>query len=151
MAEVQSSAPGYSRIVSGAVLEVFWHLARATEGIAPPSVDRQGGPASPGFAREAQDYLVLHHAEALSIDEVARRFHLSRQYFSKLFRRLVGQSPHSFLTEVRLAQARMLLDETRLSVQAIATRVGFPDPYYFTRVFRSHTGLTPTQFRDREQ
>jgi AraC-like DNA-binding protein len=82
---------------------------------------------------------------------VARHFHLSRQYFSKLFRRFTDQSPHSYLTEVRLQQARTLLDETGLSIHEVAARVGFADPYYFTRAFRAHCGFTPTQYRRRER
>ncbi|MEN6548348.1 MAG: AraC family transcriptional regulator [Armatimonadia bacterium] len=151
VAEVQQRAPGYTRIVSGAVLEVFWHLARATAGIAPPEADRPTTLALPNFAREAQDYLTRHYAEPLSIDDVARHFHLSRQYFSKLFRRFTEQSPHSYLTQIRLQQARALLDDTKLTIQEVAARVGFADPYYFARAFRVHCGLTPTQYRNRER
>lgn len=148
IAEVQGGEPGYSRIVGGAVLEILYHLARA--GGALPA-DRAPAPvASPGFASDAQEYLDRHSAEPVSIDEVARHFHLSRQYFTKLFRRLVGQSPHAYLTAVRLRKARALLDQTALPVQEIATTVGFGEAYYFARTFRQHTGLTPTQYRQRE-
>jgi AraC-like DNA-binding protein len=82
---------------------------------------------------------------------VAQHFHLSRQYFSKLFRRFTGQSPHSYLMEVRLRQARALLEETDLTIQEVATRVGFSDPYYFARTFRTHCGVSPSQYRNCER
>jgi AraC-like DNA-binding protein len=151
VAEVQQRAPGYTRIVSGAVLEIFWHLARATAGICAPKAQSPATLSLPSFASQAQDYLDRHHAEPLSIDGVAQHFHLSRQYFSKLFRRFTGQSPHSYLMEVRLRQARALLEETDLTIQEVATRVGFSDPYYFARAFRTHCGVSPSQYRKCER
>lgn len=147
VAEVQAGEAGYSRIVGGAVLEIFYLLARAGAGDHLPPGRAPEELASPGFASEAQDYLDRHHAEPLSIDEVARHFHLSRQYFTKLFRRLVGRTPHAYLTEMRLREARALLDQTDLPIHEVAAQVGFADAYYFTRTFRQHTGLTPTQYR----
>ena len=147
VAEMQERAPGYTSVVSGAVLEIFWHLARASEGTAAPAPAPVADLSLTTFAQEAQDYLARHHTEALSIDEVARHFRLSRQYFTKLFRRVTGQPPHAYLTQVRLQRARQLLTSTKLSVQAVAEAVGFSDPYYFSRCFRQHTGLTPTQYR----
>lgn len=151
VAEVQAGEPGFSRIVAGAVREIFYHLARATAGTASAPASRPDGLAFPGFGREAQEYLARHHAEPVSIDDVARHFHLSRQYFTKLFRRLVGQSPHAYLTDVRLQHAKTLLDGTALPIQELSARVGFADAYYFSRTFRQHTGLTPTQYRNRSK
>lgn len=147
--ELQADQPGCSPIVDGAVLEIFYHLARASAGDEVRAGRRREEVTSPGFATEAQDYLNRRYAEPLTIDEVARHFHFSRQYFTKLFRRLVGQSPHAYLTEVRLREARVLLEQTTLPIHEIAARVGFADPYYFTRTFRQHLGLTPTQYRRR--
>jgi AraC-like DNA-binding protein len=129
------------------VLEIFWHLARASEGAETPGPAVLADLSLTTFAQEAQDYLAAHHAEPLTIDEIARHFHLSRQYFTKLFRRVTGQPPYAYLTQVRLQRARELLTSSELTVQAIAAAVGFCDPYYFSRCFRQHTGLSPTQYR----
>ena len=149
MAEMQSRVPGYTRIVSGAILEIFWNLARISVDITLPE------PVDPAdlflfnFGREAEQYIAGNYAEPISIDAVAEHFHLSRQYFSKLFRRVTGRSPHAYLTEVRIRRAQELLALPDLSIQDVATNVGFSDPYYFSRCFRKHTKMTPSAYRQR--
>lgn len=147
LVEVQSRVPGYMRVVSGALMEIFWHLARVSAGITLPPPAETLDLSLSAFGREAEAYLAEHYAEPLSLDEMAAHFHLSRQYFSKLFRRVTGSSPHAYLTAVRLRRAQELLALPDLSIEAVATNVGFTDPYYFSRCFRRHTGLTPTQYR----
>jgi AraC-like DNA-binding protein len=146
-AELQARQAGYTRLVSEAVLEVFWHLARATRGLPSPTPTLSEWPTLSTFAPDVQDYLTRHHAEDLSMDEVARHFHLSRQYFTRLCRSLLGETPHAYLTRVRIQQACRLLGESALPVKTVAARVGYRDPNYFARAFTVHTGLTPTQYR----
>ena len=58
-----------------------------------------------------------------------------------------GLSPMEYLASRRVAQARILLFSTTLSIKEIAFRCGFSDPYYFTKVFTKRTGLCPTRYR----
>jgi AraC-like DNA-binding protein len=62
-------------------------------------------------------------------------------------RRKSGRTVQQWLTERRMIEARRLLAESTLSVAAIAGRVGFTDPGYFTRVFRRDHGLSPQAWR----
>lgn len=149
--ELQARQPGYLRLVSEAVLEVFWHLARATRGLSSPAPSLAELPTLSTFAHEIQEYLTRHHAEDLSIDEVARHFHLSRQYFTRLCRSLLGETPHAYLTRLRIQEACRLLGESALPVKTVAGRVGYRDPNYFARAFIAHTGLTPTQYRQQRE
>ena len=76
-----------------------------------------------------------------SVAGMARKFHLSQSHFSRLFKKVTGQSPIEFLLQVRLAQARHLLRETDLSVGAIAEHLGYRDLYFFSRQFTQKEGL----------
>ena len=53
-----------------------------------------------------------------------------------------------YLTQKRLERARYLLDHTGLKIYEISEASGYPDYFYFTRVFRRMTGLTPSQWRE---
>jgi AraC-like DNA-binding protein len=70
---------------------------------------------------------------------------LSTDYARKLFRRHSGTSPLTYRTNVRMAQARDLLANSTLSVKEVAHKSGYPDPRYFSRVFRNHFGVSPRE------
>lgn len=68
-------------------------------------------------------------------------------HFCLLFRRQTGYSPIDFLIRQRIRQACRLLDGSQASVSAIASEVGFSDPYYFSRRFRNVMGVSPRDYR----
>ncbi|ADN01791.1 response regulator transcription factor [Spirochaeta thermophila] len=108
-------------------------------------VDLAGAPAV--FA-EVCAYLRKHFRERLSPGEVARKFRISESYLRKLFREYKGASFKDYLTSLRIEEAKRLLSLTPpLPVKAVASSVGFKDEFYFSRVFRERTGISPTAYR----
>jgi len=81
------------------------------------------------------------------LDELAAAANMSVAHYSALFRRQTGFAPIDFLIRLRAQHACRLLDTTELSVGEIAERVGYPDPYYFTRCFRRVMGRAPRLYR----
>lgn len=81
---------------------------------------------------------VQHFADAL---------HLSPAYLSDLLRTLTGQTTQQHLHHALIEQAKRLLLGTSLTVNETAFRLGFEYPQYFSRLFKSKTGLTPAAFR----
>ena len=57
----------------------------------------------------------------------------------------------AYQTALRMARARQLLDRTAAPVAEIAREVGYEDPFYFSRRFQRHHGMSPTQFRRRDE
>lgn len=88
-------------------------------------------------------------AEAWSLDELAQAVSLDPAYLSRLFRRHTGLSPLAFLARQRAERAAVLLAQTDLPAARVGAAVGWPDPTYFARRFRSLVGSTPTEYRDR--
>jgi AraC-like DNA-binding protein len=87
------------------------------------------------------------YAQALSVPVLARTAGLSVRGFAKSFKRVQGVTPGRFLSRVRVRESAFLLVHTRLSLEQIAERTGFPNRHYFSRVFKQVTGDSPAHFR----
>jgi len=83
----------------------------------------------------------------MSVAQLAAACHMSRSRFAELFRAQVGHTPAAFANLCRIDRAKDLLLVTDDPVATIAAEVGLPDPKHFARLFRQHTGTTPTRFR----
>jgi two-component system response regulator YesN len=94
---------------------------------------------------------IIHErfATDLSLASVAQEVFVSPFHLSHLFRRMLGMTFLEYLTEYRLQQARVYLEETRDTVAAVAARVGYADPRHFSQLFKKRLGVTPTQHRQR--
>jgi AraC-like DNA-binding protein len=79
---------------------------------------------------------------------LARAAGLSVSHFNRLFREWSGFTPMEYQRRQRIARARALLADARLSIKEIAAQCGFDDPYHFSRVFRQLDGLSPSQYRE---
>ena len=97
--------------------------------------------------RRAIELMHAHLARDLPLEEIAAAAYLSPFHFARLFKKLTGASPHSYLGNLRVARAQSLLAETDLSISEISARVGYSSPSHFTKAFRQSTGLTPRAFR----
>ncbi|GAA2802571.1 helix-turn-helix domain-containing protein [Kribbella solani] len=77
----------------------------------------------------------------------ARRSPLAPVYLAELFAGELGRPPHRYLGERRIDRARQLLEASDIAITALAISLGFSSSQRFARVFRQHTGTTPTAFR----
>ncbi|MDF2924889.1 MAG: AraC family transcriptional regulator [Paenibacillaceae bacterium] len=93
------------------------------------------------------DYIKKNYAEPLERETLAEIASLSPSYFSTVFKQVAGYTPTQYITNIRLDQAKQLLQNTGMTICEVARQVGFQDPLYFGRVFANHTGLPPREFR----
>lgn len=103
----------------------------------------------PSIAQKVANYIEKSYYTAISISDLAKVFHISRNYLYTLFKQEYGVSPQDYLISYRIERAKKLLKSKRspLSVQEIATAVGFENPLYFSRLFRNRTGMSPSEYR----
>ena len=74
--------------------------------------------------------------------------YLSPFYISRLFKNEVGDTPINYLISLRMKEAeQLLLAQPDASVQDIAKSVGYEDAYHFSKVFKKHFGISPSNFR----
>ncbi len=85
--------------------------------------------------------------ENVGLDELAGLVGLSRFHFCTAFRLATGQTPHNWLTALRMGRARALLADPRLPVTEVALAVGYQTPSAFTAAFRRAERVTPSEFR----
>ncbi|MEU1789253.1 AraC family transcriptional regulator [Streptomyces sparsogenes] len=86
-------------------------------------------------------------AEPLTLADIASEVHLSVYHFVRVFRDATGETPHRFLTRLRIELAQRLLSETTLTVEQIAQRCGFSGPGPLSTAFLRHVGVRPSVYR----
>lgn len=97
--------------------------------------------------RQAIEYIQAHLGENLFLSDIANELGMSQYYFCHLFKRSTGLSPHQFLIQQRVEQAKHLLRQPERTVISIAMDCGFANQSHFARCFRQSTGMNPNQFR----
>lgn len=93
------------------------------------------------------DYAMAHLDHPIGLEELAAQAGLSRYYFCTAFRTATGSTPHTWLTNRRMARARDLLVNQALSISDVALAVGYSTPSAFTASFRKIVGVTPSNYR----
>jgi AraC-like DNA-binding protein len=86
-------------------------------------------------------------ARDLDLATLAAAVHLSPKHFARLFKRVTGVPPMTYLQALRVSRARAVLAETERPVAAIASDLGFADAAHLSRAFRRAYGTTPRDFR----
>ncbi|MFD1955896.1 helix-turn-helix domain-containing protein [Paenibacillus thailandensis] len=92
-------------------------------------------------------YIKQHYQLDLSLQDIAGRFHVSREYVSRKFKQEYGITLTDFITELRMDHAKRLMLNPQLKIAQIAEMVGFHDEKYFSKVFKKLTGLSPSAYR----
>ncbi len=103
--------------------------------------------ASKGGFTEVLEYIDRNLAKEINIAALSSLTQLSRADFSSLFRRSFGVPPKQYISLRRISRAKYLLWRTKLSVKEIAEQCGYENKYFFYRIFKKYTGVTPSQYR----
>jgi AraC family transcriptional regulator len=97
--------------------------------------------------RQAIDYIHTHLNRDLSLAELSSVINISPTYFANLFKQAMGISPHQYVIQQRVEQAKLMLSKTDLAIADIALKVGFSSQSHLTQQFKRITGITPKQVR----
>ena len=99
------------------------------------------------YVEKAEKYIETNYSYPVTVEDVAAYVGISRSHLFRSFQTYMGKSPKEFLSEYRIKQACHLLKETDLSVSAIAYSVGFENNLYFSKAFKKHKGVSPSEYR----
>ena len=92
-------------------------------------------------------YMLRHLDEPLQVATLAAQANISPSHFFALFKRQIGCAPIDYFIRLRMQHACHLLDETILSVKEVAATLGYDDPFYFSRIFKSVNHVAPSEYR----
>jgi len=99
------------------------------------------------FVARLKTLVIEHmHDSEFRVGTAMRGMPMAPDHLRRLFLRATGRTPLDYLSELRVAEAKRLLKVGGLGVRQVAERVGIPDPYYFSRVFKKVTGRRPSAY-----
>jgi AraC-like DNA-binding protein/mannose-6-phosphate isomerase-like protein (cupin superfamily) len=85
----------------------------------------------------------------ISLDDMAHHFSLSKDHFTKLFKKQYGFTPVDYFIHMKMQRACKLLTTTQEPIKAIAQELGYQDYYYFSRLFKNKIGISPKMYKER--
>lgn len=107
------------------------------------------GPTSemPDLLSSVKAYIRERYAEEMTLDDLAKHFHVNSSYLSNLFTKKTGMTFSYYRNTIRIARAKALLEHGEMSVSEIAFDIGYSNLSYFNRMFKELVGVTPVQYR----
>lgn len=150
--ELRLRQPGWRPMTVSLLLELIASLQR--NGDASVAASREGNDfartsAVPDLVRICCDHIEQYLFEDLSLKDAARRFHVSPEHLTRMFRREKGMSYYRYVLVRRVLRSKQMMRRyPEISMTEVACSLGFTSPTQFSRVFKSIVQLTPTEYRE---
>lgn len=96
----------------------------------------------------ATNYFHEHFHDQILIDKYLEEKNINANAFFKKFKAYTGVSPLQYLLDIRLSNAKSLLESTEYTISEISSIVGYDNPLYFSRLFHRHVGISPREYRN---
>ncbi|MCZ8514008.1 response regulator [Paenibacillus filicis] len=108
---------------------------------------KETGESFPPIIRALLAYVHKEYAGAAVLSDFAQEYQVNANYLSNLFHQETGMTYTQYLTQHRLTEAKRWLRETNLKIYEVCDKVGYKDPAYFSRIFKTFTGMAPGDYR----
>ena len=95
----------------------------------------------------AKRFIELNFSKPVDLTTLAKEVNISKYYFIKIFKEILGQTPYDYLISTRISESKKLLASANANIGEIAGQVGFSDVNNFIKTFKKLTGTTPLKFR----
>ena len=138
--QFRESAPVREALLNNYIVNLLTELMVGRDSAA-------SGAQSAGIIEDSIVYINDHLPQELPLGELAAQASLSPFYFSRLFKRETGFSPHQYILAARINSAKFLLHSTSDSVKRVCFTAGFASESSFCTAFKKETGLTPSEYR----
>ncbi|WP_239615567.1 response regulator transcription factor [Cohnella mopanensis] len=99
------------------------------------------------FIHDIAKYMESHYQDEISLQDIAARFFLSREYIARKFKQEYGVTLLDYLSRIRIDKAKLLLHNPHLRIAQVSEMVGYHDEKYFSRVFKKLEGINPGEYR----
>ena len=143
--EYNNQEKGYIDIIRAYVIELIIKMFRKMDHLSIDEISYK----QKQQVNTALDYLRCHFGTHVTLEDLASRIFLSKDYFGRLFKDVTGMPVSAFLQQIRIEGAQKMLATTDKKIVDIAECCGFNDLKSFYNAFKKVTGLTPGEYRDR--
>jgi len=140
--ELQTCRTGYQELLEMYLRQIFLLIQRTRQESSPT--------ISTYLQKEmehAQQYFQEHYNEDIQIKDYAKARSMSVSWFLRNFKEFVGKPPAQYLLALRMNNAISLLETTDYNVTEISAIIGYDNPLYFSRLFKKHKGVSPSEYR----
>lgn len=145
MQENYKSVENYKVMCACYVQQAFMEISRCFLDEAGES-QRSGRPVYYEMVGKMVEWLNQNYGKEVASPFLEELFGHNFDYMNRVFKKVNGKTVFQYLTQVRIHHAKLLLCNTFMKIGEIGKRVGFPDEYYFSRVFKKYTGISPAAF-----
>jgi two-component system, response regulator YesN len=91
-------------------------------------------------------YLDQKYMEEVTLDSLSEHFYFTKEYLSRLFKKEFNCGIYEYVLQVRMNRAKQLLEDPAVQIQQIAGQLGYNDSNYFSKAFRTYTGISPSDY-----
>ena len=95
---------------------------------------------------KAKAYIAANYHRTLKVEQIAKELHVDRQYLRNLFVKYTGSSTKAYLDSYRMSRAAELLKLKESNIYVVAFSVGYSDPLAFSKAFKKHYGVSPSEY-----
>jgi len=119
--------------------------------LSPEIIKYQESVQIPNKIMEAIGYILINLHENLTVSLLAERANQNPDYFSRQFQQYTGERPVTYIQGKRVERCQYLMVTTRLTFSQIAAQSGFENVFYFSKIFKKLTGMSPGQYRKQSE
>jgi len=95
----------------------------------------------------ATHYFYENYNRNIVIEDYAKEHNVTSHWFTQSFKKITKSTPMQYIISLRITSAMNMLDNTDYSMARIAEAVGYDNPMYFSRIFKKHTGMSPSDYK----
>ncbi|WP_409344531.1 AraC family transcriptional regulator [Paenibacillus sp. MBLB4367] len=136
----------YELMIKGSLLKLLSVIIRAYREDAVKEMGDKADKYRP-LIKAAIDYMHQHYDQEIRLDQMCKITMLSKTYFCDLFKHLTGKTFNDYLINLRIKKSTELLVQANLTITDVCFQVGFNDLTYFSRIFKKHTGISPSYYK----
>lgn len=97
--------------------------------------------------QRAKAYILANLSNDISVKDVAEHIHLNPEYFSKLFKKEMGENVKNYMLRIKVDAAKDMLENPNIPVSIVSLELGYSNFSHFTQMFKKHEGITPSEYR----
>jgi AraC-like DNA-binding protein len=132
--------PGFQVLLGSLVLQLLAHV-HACE------IRSKTTHGDSDLVETARSIMLLHLEEGIEVEDIASELGMTYNHLLSIFRQYTGLTPYQYFLQLRIHRSKELLQDKDLSIKEISARMNFENQYYFSRLFKKKTGLSPSEWR----